>query len=344
MSANPDSDPDTDADPDTPRNAVEDLQGLLLRLQMPQMYTEPSVVQTDICLDHEKLMASSVLSPQDHQKIFDDISNHFSRIGWLLQGPEHKDTGTGLHGLRLTFFEIGYMLKPDLIDRPNIKPNFITQKMNWLLSQLTTLNVGSRKDDKTFQVWLTHITDDIAQWNTTQGILLVPPHLQKKQVRDRQFHKDWVAWTSGDQILYTKDGVDVKSDVRSHWVQFVNLEGIQYYKPINGRDCYAYVPRRESQKDQIQYVYPQNVQRPPNTPKTYTPWRANTHRQPPGVYRDQYGQVYQVGTTFASQESTSDLADLAAQVRPCRCEGCPGCDGTPADCRCIGTCRCVHDA
>ena len=41
---------------------------------------------------------------------------------------------------------------------------------------------------------------------------------------------------------------------------------------------------------------------------------------------------------------TSDLAAPVDQVRPCRCRGCTGCDGKPGHCRCIGRCRCVHDA
>jgi hypothetical protein len=36
---------------------------------------------------------------------------------------------------------------------------------------------------------------------------------------------------------------------------------------------------------------------------------------------------------LASQETTSDRAGPVV-MRPCRCEGCPGCDGTPGRCRC----------
>jgi hypothetical protein len=47
---------------------------------------------------------------------------------------------------------------------------------------------------------------------------------------------------------------------------------------------------------------------------------------------------------IVSQEPASHLTAPADQVRPCRCRGCTGCDGKPGHCRCIGRCRCVHDA
>ena len=79
MSANPDADPDTDVDSQTPRNAVENLQGLLLRLQMPQMYTEPSVVQTDIRLDLEKLGAQPSSDTNTQNFLSQTICN-FTRL------------------------------------------------------------------------------------------------------------------------------------------------------------------------------------------------------------------------------------------------------------------------
>ena len=102
-------------------------------------------------------------------------------------------------------------------------------------------------------------------------------------------------------------------------------------------------PHIQSHGTQPQHVYPQHVQRQPKTYTQYIPWVPNTDRRPAAVHQNPHGSYYQVSNKLASQERTSDLADSVGQVRPCRCEGCPGCDGTPDNCRCIGKCRCVHD-
>jgi hypothetical protein len=55
-------------------------------------------------------------------------------------------------------------------------------------------------------------------------------------------------------------------------------------------------------------------------------------------------QTRGVANNIDTQEFDKHLADPVDQVRPCRCRGCTGCDGKPGHCRCIGRCRCVHDA
>jgi len=55
-------------------------------------------------------------------------------------------------------------------------------------------------------------------------------------------------------------------------------------------------------------------------------------------------KLWSTRNEIASQEPASHLTGPVDQVRPCRCRGCTGCDGKPGHCRCIGRCRCVHDA
>lgn len=97
----------------------------------------------------------------------------------------------------------------------------------------------------------------------------------------------------------------------------------------------------QSHSTKTQRVYPQHVQRPPKTYTPYTPWVPNPDRRPAAVHQNPDGTYYMVSNKLASQASTSDLTAPVDQVRPCRCEGCPGCDGTPEHCRCIGRCRCA---
>lgn len=372
MSANPDSDPRTDADSQTPHNSapagVEDLRGLLMRLQTPQIYTEPSVVQTDICIDREKLGVNitAVYSPEvtlKNMENMDDLSSVFSRLGWLF------NEGTGLIDLSHPCFEIGYMLKPIYIDKPTIKPQDITIKMDFLLKQIIYFDVNVRKQNSTLRQLIQYAVKGIESWKKIQwipqtptlphqAVLSVPPHLQKPQVHnqqpehaqvlqryhklDRKYNEAWFAWTSGNTIFYTKNGLDIQHDLRSKWVEFKDSQGKIYLKPFHGLDCYKFIPIPYSQKNQTPQAYPQNINPPKYTSNTtFIPWRQNTYGQNPGVYRDQNGHAYQVRNKLASQESTSDLADPVNQVRPCRCEGCPGCDGTPGHCRCTGRCRCA---
>jgi hypothetical protein len=349
MSANTDLNLHSEVNSQTPHNSVEDLHGLLLRLQIP--YTELSVLQSDTYLDREKLEVQ-VFSHPDPNNQMNNVSKNVTRFGWSLRNDKT------LFVLSLTCYEIGYMLNPHMDDAQDITPTGITDKMNFILSQLNDNSTNMKIEKVSSKDWITYIRSVINAWiwkfkqsethtqanpstvsgqqdrnNVPGNKNIHTPKLQND--RGRQFHKDWVAWTSGDKIYYTKDGHNVKSDFRSNWVQFVNFEDIQYYKPINGHDCYAYVPRRESQYGERPHVYPQSIKPPHYThDTTFIPVRQNTYNLPTGVYRDQNsGKVYQVyREKLDSQETVSDLAGPVDEVRPCHCGGCPVCDDKSGHC------------
>jgi hypothetical protein len=265
MSANPDSDPDTDADSQTPRNAVEDLQGLLLRLQMPQMYTEPSVVQTDICLDLEKLGAED--SPEETVKMLDDLSTIFSRLGWLF------NEDTGLIDLSLPCFEIGYMLKPVYLDRRTIKPLNITLKMNFLLKQLQYFHLNVKKQNTTLRQIIQYAVNGIAEWKKIQSkpqtatnqAAPSPNPMQpnnNQQYNSTLFGRGWIAWSDlqhPNSIIYTKDNFHFYRDSMSNWIYY-KAPNFAYFQHKNAgpnrdqsNDCYVHVASRQFTQGQIVY-------------------------------------------------------------------------------------------
>jgi hypothetical protein len=183
-------------------------------------------------------------------------------------------------------------------------------------------------------LWLTGYTSDSNRIVFFELACIMEPDESLKWGKDAQDQKMADVYSIVIEII-TKTSKPTPFHIQTiffHIAKFIQQYPIIVQRSHNTtrRPSVNTTPHIQSYGTQTQHVPHQSHRYIP-----LIPWRANTHRQPPGVHRDQYGQVYQVGSTVASQESTSDLA---GQVRPCRC------DGTPGNCRCIGPCRCVHDA
>ena len=116
--------------------------------------------------------------------------------------------------------------------------------------------------------------------------------------------ENWIAWKDENYVVYTENNVRFFRDHISNW-ENISIQELPYLRHKESLKCYQNVKGRKFKKGDVLI-------------DVYT------------------GRKTRLGT----QICTSDLADPVDQVRPCRCRGCPGCDGQPGHCRCIGRCHC----
>jgi hypothetical protein len=326
MSVNPASDPHSHADSQITLNSVQDLHALLLTLQAlgPRLATHT--------VEHNPIVESLMLAALNLISFGSDIRIQCLDLALLFGPPTAPITV-----IRRKWDGLSIMMQ-----------NAKTQGKGHIKNQYDLIAFAM----------IDMISLSMSEYINNKSDITV-------------FGNGWIAWSEVERpnsIIYTQDNVHFYRDSMSNW-NLYRTPNSAYFQhknagpnPDHPNKCYVHVPSRQITQGQIiidvvnktdssvsttphiqsygsrtQHVNPQNVQRPPNP--TYTPWYANTQRRPAGKYVDRNGRSFVVGNTIASQESTSDLAGPVV-MRRCRCEGCPGCDGTPGNCRC----RCVHDA
>ena len=182
----------------------------------------------------------------------------------------------------------------------------IEPRVNEIITQ--TRNLSSYKDTLNRLLTIKQLMQIYIERNTGRQGTSVKNKVLPVNDYPYKFGRDWIAWQENNYIIYTKDNFHFFRDLISNW-DSISIEGLPYFKHKNSIECFRHVWRRQWKKGDILY----DIYNHKNTP-------------------------------MRTQICTSDLTAPADQVRPCRCRGCTGCDGKPGHCRCIGRCRCVHDA
>lgn len=386
MSASPTSDASTDADSETPRNSVDDLQGLLMRLQA--LHMDGSMLGGPLEeAEFNRWRESGAATPEDNE-----LLRVVANAAVLLK--------LGLPDLRLGLLNIAYELKPPQ-SRPS-DPRLVIaefQKINGLMRHQIQIAHNAM-----YPHILNAISARMSQYqarNQPTSRVQNTGTARSPNVPNNASNSNWnlenFAWIENGVVHYMKssDRIVHQDRVASNWER-INQNGVMYLKKRTEGSLYRVIPIPRTPVSRTPQISPttpaQNAtglgqfgicvvchdrastlilwpcghcclcaqcketyrqMNYPNCPlcrKPITETTFITASQREQLLADPSGQtrVYDsrskriiMCNKLASQESTSDLADPVNQVRPCRCEGCPGCDGTPGDCRCTGRCRCA---